>query len=384
MYFLNENTGWAVETWFTGKVLKTTNKGADWVAISALQFHDGTGISFYDELKGWISASSGFLYRTTNGGYNWILSNCNSCSNVDDFNDIQFINQTTGWAYGDAHIFKSTDGGLNYFILNCPCDVKNGFFIDSLNGWVGAYMYSAKSTDGGNSWFQLSSINSQAQGIYFVNLNTGWISTFSGSILRTTNSGENWSEQYNNQMKLNKIHFVNENTGWVVGDSGSIIKTTNTGVNWYKQNSPIVGELYGIFMISPTEGWVCGERYILHTTNGGEPIGIQPISSEIPDGFSLSQNYPNPFNPVTKINFDIPSKVKSEKSKAPLSFGEGQGVRLIIYDALGREIETLVNEELNPGSYEIEFDGTNYTSGIYFYKLIAEGFSQTKKMVLIK
>ncbi len=114
---------------------------------------------------------------------------------------------------------------------------------------------------------------------------------------------------------------------------------------------------------------------MLKTTNGGNPAGIKQISTEIPKQFSLSQNYPNPFNPTTKIQFSIsPSK--------------GMDVKLIIYDVLGREVATLVNQQLKPGSYEVEWDGSNYPSGVYFYKLLVENastpFSITKRMVLLK
>ena len=100
---------------------------------------------------------------------------------------------------------------------------------------------------------------------------------------------------------------------------------------------------------------------------------VHPISSEIPSKYSLSQNYPNPFNPVTKMKFDIP----------PSNGARGMA-RLIIYDILGREIAVLINEQLSPGTYEVEWDGTNFPSGIYFYKLITKDYSETKKMVLIK
>ncbi len=103
--------------------------------------------------------------------------------------------------------------------------------------------------------------------------------------------------------------------------------------------------------------------------------GIQLISSDIPTQFSLSQNYPNPFNPVTKIKFDIP----------PLSStGEGPGVRLVIYDILGREIAVLVNDHLKPGKYELVWDGTNYPSGVYYYRLESQYFTLARKMLLIK
>ena len=96
---------------------------------------------------------------------------------------------------------------------------------------------------------------------------------------------------------------------------------------------------------------------------------VKQISSEIPEGFSLYQNYPNPFNPTTNIKFDI------QKSSY---------IKLTIYDILGREIKTLVDENLSAGRYEVNWDGSGYTSGVYFYRLRARDFVDVKKMVLVK
>jgi len=116
---------------------------------------------------------------------------------------------------------------------------------------------------------------------------------------------------------------------------------------------------------------------IQNLCDSGFLIGVNNISSTIPNSFVLYQNYPNPFNPVTKIKFSI-----------PLSRGvsEGRGVytRLIIYDILGREIAVLVNNNLKPGTYEANWDASNYSSGLYFYSLITKDFTDTKKMVLMK
>jgi hypothetical protein len=105
-----------------------------------------------------------------------------------------------------------------------------------------------------------------------------------------------------------------------------------------------------------------------------EIIGVKQITATVPDKFSLSQNYPNPFNPVTKIKFEVP----------PVGAQYIVPLRIVIYDILGREILTLINKSLFPGSYEIEWNGTNYPSGIYFYRLETPGFSESKKMVLLK
>ncbi|MBL8017864.1 MAG: T9SS type A sorting domain-containing protein [Ignavibacteria bacterium] len=105
------------------------------------------------------------------------------------------------------------------------------------------------------------------------------------------------------------------------------------------------------------------------------PIGIEPISSEIPQKYELLQNYPNPFNPMTKLRFNIPLL---------RGVAEGRGVLLKVYDVLGKEIAVLVNENLKPGIYEIEWDASNIPSGVYFYSLIINEFTQTKKMVVLK
>ena len=105
-----------------------------------------------------------------------------------------------------------------------------------------------------------------------------------------------------------------------------------------------------------------------------EYSNIIEATVDVPTNFSLEQNYPNPFNPSTKIKFTIPSNVKSETSN----------VSLIVYDVLGNEIATLVNEQKSAGTYEMEFDGTGLTSGIYFYKIKAGSYIETKKMLLIK
>lgn len=106
-------------------------------------------------------------------------------------------------------------------------------------------------------------------------------------------------------------------------------------------------------------------------------VGINHISNEVPLRHELFQNYPNPFNPVTKIRFRI-----------ALSKGvpEGQSVptQLAVYDALGKQTQILVNQQLLPGTYETDWDATAYPSGVYYYRLVSGSYKETKKMVLIK
>ena len=189
-------------------------------------------------------------------------------------------------------------------------------------------------------------------------------------VYKTSNSGNNWELQYNNGMcGLYSVYFVNDLTGWTSGCEGVIHKTTNGGTNWMIQSIASTSFLYSIRFVNPLTGWAVGAGgKILKTTSGGI-TSIKSNGSEIPAEFLLLQNYPNPFNPATTIKFDI----------AASSF-----VNLRVYNILGKEIEVLVNEQMNPGSYNVDWDASNYPSGVYIYKMISGNFIQTKKMILIK
>lgn len=102
---------------------------------------------------------------------------------------------------------------------------------------------------------------------------------------------------------------------------------------------------------------------------GSVIIAIKKIYTELPGIFKLYQNYPNPFNPNTIISFDVPKT---------------DFITIKVYDVLGRELQTLVSEKLKPGTYEVQWNGTNYPSGVYFYKLETENFSETRKLILLK
>lgn len=120
---------------------------------------------------------------------------------------------------------------------------------------------------------------------------------------------------------------------------------------------------------------VCADTIIINGTQTGvgtfcnAPVAVESDSISIPDKFELSQNYPNPFNPSTIIRYQLPM---------------AGHISLKVYDVLGNEVATLVNEDKPTGSYKAEFDASNLSSGIYFYKIQAENFIETKKMLLLK
>ncbi len=135
-------------------------------------------------------------------------------------------------------------------------------------------------------------------------------------------------------------------------------------------NFKIRFRLYSDFTVS-ADGWYVDDVKINHYRIG--LVGVN-TGSEIVKTFSLEQNYPNPFNPKTVISYTVPSDVK----------GQTSNVKLIVYNSLGKVISTLVNEKQSAGNYKVEFDGGNFASGVYFYKLTAGEFVDVKSMMLIK
>ena len=378
IFFLNENTGWAAGYRI---VIKTTNNGLNWTQLTNDLNIPLTDIHFINELTGWVVASSGIIRKTTNGGVNWFMGSCPDCSNADDFLQVQFLNENTGYAFGDQRVVKTTNSGLNWVPLNNnSIIVYRGFFLDANTGWIVGLGGSAKTTNGGLNWSQNQFTNNWCSSVYFRNNNTGWITSRKGEIFKTTNSGNNWNLQYlDSNRKFDGITFTSNDTGWAIGEKINpaykdfLLKTINAGQTWYEQQIPIANTS-DIFMLNSLTGWIAAYSSILHTNDGGS-VGINQISTEIPSTFSLGQNYPNPFNPSTVISFSL--SVVSD-------------VVLKVYDVTGKEVQTLVNERLQAGSYETTFDARQggssrgLNSGVYFYKLTTEDFSETKRMILLK
>ena len=152
-------------------------------------------------------------------------------------------------------------------------------------------------------------------------------------------------------------------------EASYIGKTTNGGLNWHTQQTGSLWPVLDMSFASSEVGVATAFDVVTYTVNGGGAIGIQQISLNVPGDFSISQNYPNPFNPATNIEFSIPKA----------SF-----VKLTVYDVSGRELETLVSQNMTAGTYKADWDASKYSSGVFFYTLTTDGFTQTKKMMLIK
>ncbi len=210
-----------------------------------------------------------------------------------------------------------------------------------------------RTTDGGTNWNVQYLGGLDLLDVFLVDANNGTVVGSTGRVLRTTDGGLNWQNQTIGTFEqLNGVYFTDLNIGSVVGRNGIIFRTTDGGINWSNQISESTYDLNQVYFTDANKGVIVGDiGTILKTTNGGVTfIEDETISSQ-PNSFLLSQNYPNPFNPTTSIQYAIGSLPDGKAGQ--------QFVTLKVYDLLGREIATLVNEEKPAGEYEVEFNASN-------------------------
>lgn len=355
------------------------------------------------------------LYRSTDFGQSWKALN----TGVAGIPVVAFYAETLLVAdnYYPARIFRSIDGG-NTFTTISIVSVLSGY-INALLGTsynsiiAGTTTGTFRSTDHGKNWTKVST-NSLS---FFHQTPDGTIFGLGSGVFRSNDSGTTWQQVTGAMTAVRSLAFA-PNGDLIAGADNGVFRSTNKGDAWVRLDTQKVNKPYGTYVAVNKEGklfvggaasgvnsklyqstdngatWTyIGDMAAIDnqasirgifaasdghlfaaTSNGlfrsvGKTTGIVRTDRTIPSEFLLKQNYPNPFNPSTTISYQLP--VNSH-------------VTLTVYDAIGREIASLVNERQSAGNYEVPFDGSNLSSGVYFYKLQAGGFVQTMKMILTK
>lgn len=384
---------WATHT--SMGLVFTTNSGINWTSIS---FYDSTfttsfnGVYFLNSQTGWAVGGAMQIRKTTNGGFNWVRQIPPPLAGV--LNSVHFFDQNTGIAIGrktasyNSCILRTTNSGNVWYEVIASTSNENElsgqFWLNSSTGWICGKNILLKSTNGGLNYTNYySNIPPTANGqnallsIYFENFDTGWLGGSNldhKNIYKTTNGGLNWIFQDNpvaqyTYSQINDIRFIDINWGWAAHGtpgSGTILFTTNSGVNWVIDDN--TNTWFDCL-------WTVNDATVYCGASGGKiwytgiPSSVKKINENLPEKYLLSQNYPNPFNQSTIFNVQCSISGK---------------VYLIIYDINGREIETLINGNLQAGTYEVKWDAGNLPSGVYYYKLTAGEYSEVRKMILVR
>ena len=395
-----------------GTVLRTADCGYNWHNVSGngipsnVELVNIYGVSSSTALTAGHSVSSTYVYRTTNSGGSWtqVFSQTNGFINA-----IWMTSNTAGFMQGNPvggrwSLWKTTDGGLNWdstdlFLPEAWSESgwQNSMWVVGSKIWFGtngAHIY--YSSNSGSDWnVQLTSPVG--------NIYTVWLDTvpsnlgYAGgtSLLKTTNGGVNWIVDTAAVGSGNLSGFVGNvefySYLWYIRSDNSIYCSYGTTSSWFLDYTAPSGNYNHISMARGTIYFGPGFMFAVRD-NGGISRGnfwvegVKLISSGVPELYRLHQNYPNPFNASTKFKFE--SRILPLTKKGEMRGGH---VKLAVYNLLGQEIDVLINKVIQPGTYEVDWYGNSYPSGIYFYRMLVTDpngaglvYDEIRKMVMVK
>jgi photosystem II stability/assembly factor-like uncharacterized protein len=393
-FFFDYEVGYACGD--SGTVIKSIDSGKTWQSVQTPVTNDLNDLYVFNDSTLCVVGDSGTIIFSLDAGNNWYIG---SYFLTEDYYSLSFsgVNGTLGGS--SQTIVRAEFGGTQITFYG----VQSGFFgggfwaTSMLSPEIGFIAGEnsifqplfGKTTDSGINWdftaFYINNNEGRATGVDFTDTNTGYISARvwdgHGAISKTTDGGNTWTSILFTY-PLWSIDFPISNSsliGYAVGDEGVILKTYNAGMDWSPQQSGTNNKLNKVYFKDLDFGFAVGANgIILRTESGGEPVTIVENQNHLSNNFQLFQNFPNPFNPSTRISW-----------QSPIS---GHLI-LKIYDILGNEVATLVDEYKQAGEYSVEFDSNSgvanvgrrsIPSGVYFYKLKVGEFSRSKKMILLK
>lgn len=193
--------------------------------------------------------------------------------------------------------------------------------------------------------------------------------TGGGGVFLSTNNGESWTEVNNGLTTSSVRAFIVSGTDLFAGTLGGVFLSTNNGASWTEVNNGLTNLAAYSLAVSGTNLFAGTDGGVWRRPLSEMITSIEVIPDQIPSYFNLKQNYPNPFNPSTTIEFSVPITTD---------------VSLKVFDALGREVATLFSEQFNAGTYATQWNAEGFPSGVYFYRLQAGDFIQSKKLILLR
>ncbi|MCX6120982.1 MAG: T9SS type A sorting domain-containing protein [Ignavibacteriales bacterium] len=349
---------------------RSTDGGQTWTKMEVGNSNTITRC-FYRSINGDIYAGGEKVFKSTDTGNSWQLSSTGL--NISSIFTITEGLSGTIFA-GDywGGIFRSTDRGSSWVAVNNGLTSLTIFsMISSPSGTLLAGSFNGqvfRSTNNGDFWTPISLGSNSVACLY--RLMNGTILAGTSGIYKSTDDGLTWTGLGGTLAQQGIVSIVENPKGdlYVSTSYDGVYKSTDRGISWIQINSGLTDlrtqcmalSLSGSLYIGT---WRHGLFKSVSNVNDVEETLLEPTK------FFLAQNYPNPFNPSTLIRFQIP---------------HSEFVTLKIFDLLGRELATLVNEDLNLGRYEKILNGGKLASGVYIYRIQAGSFVQTRKLLLIK
>ncbi|MDE3056919.1 MAG: T9SS type A sorting domain-containing protein [Bacteroidota bacterium] len=314
------------------------------------------------------------VQRSTDNGLNWK----NVTGNMTNKQVLTLAIKSDGTIFTSSTglsscVYCSTDSGASW---------ASSWAAGTLTEWVKTFAFGSDgtvyaggtgihySTDNGSTWqypLQRYTINALV-------INAGgeiFAGTESNGLLTSTDKGKSWSLPTLSGLTVKALIIDPKGriyAGTTTGKVSAIYQSSDAGATWTETDSGMSKSTVSCFAIGPNGHLYAGTGGGVYETTGSV-AAEEKVEKAVPQAFSLSQNYPNPFNPTTTIEYAVSSK---------------QYVWLNVYNVLGEKVATLVNETKSAGRYHAKFDGSSLPSGVYFYRIQAATYTETKKLLLMK
>jgi len=364
--FVNDSVGYAVGNNNTNNfVLKTTDAGEHWANMSTSVINKMVkGIYFSNKDTGFVVGKQGSIYKTVDGGTNWVSKNAGT---TFDFNDICFIGLLDGFAIGKQGNFKLSPNAGNAWgngNLVTTEDLSDILFVNDTLGFLFAANNGKawKTINGGLNWDTLKTFPVKINDASFVNTNVGYVCGPNNYVRRTLNSGQTWTSMapagYSGKEFYSIFSLGNE--GYVAGDSGLILYTTNGGGVWKKDTTSTNQKIYSLYFTNKDVGYAVGANGLIMKRVPKPTVGIKEAN-----GLLDLSIYPNPIDNKAMVRFS-----SNVTGTFVVNITDLRGKFLGSKEYLTKD-----------NSFEINLSG--YEQGVYLLRII-HGKEQVCKMILKK
>ncbi|MBI5470748.1 MAG: T9SS type A sorting domain-containing protein [Ignavibacteriae bacterium] len=367
----------------------STNNGTSWTVVNTgLPANPLVHTLVASGTNLFASVSARGVYHSTDSGTSWTAIN-NGLTNTNVM--ALAVSGTNLFVATMGGVFRSTDNGANWTLgstdltgTSVPSLAISGSNVFAGTDGRGVFL----STNNGVNWAAANNGFPSPATTTVHSLLASAENVFAGyhrGVVLSTNNASTWAATNTGfpNATINVMSLVASGGNLFAATSGSgVFRSTNNGASWATFNT-------GLLNTTVMSLAVVGTELFAGTFGSGVwrqaiPTGVKEVSGTNPETFSLEQNYPNPFNPSTRIKFRIGDVGGQRPTLSVAEGSEVSRVMLKVYDVLGREVATLVDEELEAGSYEVNFDARDLASGVYFYRMTVHGFADTRRLLLLR
>lgn len=359
-----------------GRILRSTDGGKNWTSLDAGTTQNLRRVRWHSASLLVVLGNGGLAMKSTDKGTTWITMNTGVTKSLLD---VYFFDENNWLVVGQAaQVLTTTDAGATWDNGGTSTNNYNEIaFRGDFGVIVGNKGTLRVTTDGGNKWRSRGSTSSlELTSVDIADDSTAVFVGVNGTIVHTADTGRTWKAVYASvpisALRLSGVRFLTAKRGVIVGYGGLILETTDGGRNWTPQQSNTQINIEGVAFADHKVGSTAGWNATIMRTHTGGTLAVSQMGSAHPSTLRIDAAWPQPLSrsmtETAHIRFDLPS---------------ADNVDLRVYDLLGRESASLLRRSMSAGTWEITWDPSVLSKGVYFYHLKSSDDARTTKFIVV-